>query len=64
MGFVLVKVIFGLKRGFVRIWIRGFTRIWEFERKLWKQMSEFKLRYVKVNMWEKFNKVCEWCNDL
>jgi len=46
----------------VESWGFGEVKVWGFEKKVWKTFNVFGLGYAKMNMWENFIKVCEWCD--
>jgi len=47
----ILKCVFGLESGCVRMWEESV-----------KKVRLFGLWYVRVDVWEKFMGVCEWCN--
>jgi len=51
--------VFGLRNGCVRIWGSGCVGMWE---ENVKKARLFGLKYVKVDVWEKFMRVCDWWN--
>ena len=53
--------VFGLGRECVRIWKSdGWVKMRE---ESVKKMRLFRLRYVRVDVREKFMGICEWCDD-
>jgi len=48
----LTSGVFGLTRKFERVNLKWFER----------KVKLFKLEYVRVDLWEKFIEICNWCD--